>query len=148
MDYADAEHLAWQIPVEIGQLGNPRTQPQTVILGKIPATLRFEGCIAAIKANLGDVGYYHVRYDEAALRKLTGSYSLLNPADRASLLTDQWSLMQAGDARIGAYLDLTRHLSREHELVVWTEVANVLHRIDAFERGSSATNADSASRDS
>lgn len=137
MDYGDAEKLSWQIPVSIGQLGSRRTAPQTVVLGNVPAMLRFEGCIAAIKANLGDVGYYHVRYDEAALRKLTGNYSLLNPADRANLLTDQWSLMQAGDAGIGTYLDLTRHLSREQELVVWTEVADALRRIDAFERGAS-----------
>ena len=136
MNYPDAEKLSWQIPINIGQIGEPQSNAQTIVLGLKPATLRFAGCRRPLKANLGDTGYYHVQYDETNRKKLAASYASLTPADRVSLLTDQWSLAQAADADIGTYLDLTRQLSSENELVVWTDVLDVLRKIDALERGS------------
>ncbi len=136
VDYPHAEALTWQIPVTLGEIGATPSEAKTVVLGKSPETLRFPGCGKAIKANLGDNGYYHVQYDEADRKRLASSYAELAPADRVNLLTDQWSLARSGDSNIGTYLDLTRQLSNETELVVWTDVLDVLRQIDALERGS------------
>ena len=137
IDYPDAEQLTWQIPVTVGQVGGTSSASQTVVLGRSPDTLHFAGCGRAAKANLGDTGYYYVEYDETTRSKLVAGYANLAASDRVSLLSDQWSLVKAGDAGISAYLDLTRRLSSEREFVVWADVLDVLRQIDAMERGAS-----------
>ncbi len=57
MNYPDAEKLSWQIPINIGQIGEPQNNAQTIVLGLKPATLHFAGCRRPLKANLGDTGY-------------------------------------------------------------------------------------------
>ena len=133
MDYPDAEKLTWQIPVTIGAVG--AKDVRTVVLGGSPAMLRFAGCGRAIKANLGDTGYYRVKYDDVDGKRLVAGYAGLEAADRVNLMSDQWALAQAGYAGIGEYLDLTLRLSNENELVVWTDVLDVLRQIDGLERG-------------
>lgn len=98
--------------------------------------LRFAGCGRTIKANLGDTGYYRVKYDDADGQRLAAGYAALTAADRVNLISDQWALAQTGDASIGSYLDLTQQLANENELVVWTDVLDVLRQIDGLERGS------------
>lgn len=136
IDYPDAEKLLWRIPVVIGPVGESAVTPATVVVDADPATLRFAGCELPVKANLGDAGYYHVRYDEADRQKLVTSFISLTAADRVDLLADQWALVEAGDAGIGTYLDLTRKLSYENGYAVWAGVLDVLHQIDGLERGS------------
>jgi aminopeptidase N len=133
MDYPDAEKLTWQIPVTIGAVG--AKDVQTVVLGGSPARLRFAGCGRAIKANLADTGYYRVKYDDADGERLAAGYAGLAAADRVNLISDQWALAQAGDASVGSYLDLTSQLGNEDELVVWTDVLEMLRQIDGLERG-------------
>jgi len=137
IDYPDAKKLIWQIPVTVGQIGGASSVAQTVVLGRDAVTLRFAGCGRPVKANFGDTGYYRVEYDQTSRSKLVEGYANLQPSDRVSLLGDQWSLVQAGDADISTYLDLTRRLSTESEFVVWTDVIDVLRQIDAMERGAS-----------
>ena len=136
IDYPEAGKLLWQIPVVIGPVGKSPARPVTLVLGADPTTSRFAGCVLPVKANLGDTGYYHVRYDNANRQKLKMNFASLAPADRVNLLADQWALVQSGDAGIGTWLDLTRQLSHERSYTVWASVLDVLHQIDALERGS------------
>ncbi len=132
----EAVKLTWQVPVVMATVGGASAAPaHTVIVGSSPATLRFPGCTQPVKANLGDVGYYHTAYNESNLKALTASYRRLTPADRVNLLGDQWALVQTGQTDVRTYLNLTRELSEETELVVWTDVLQVLREIDALERG-------------
>jgi aminopeptidase N len=136
VDYPEAEKLLWQIPVVIGPVGKPGAKSETVVVDATPARLHFAGCALPVKANLGDTGYYHVRYDEANRQKLVLSLASLASADRVDLFTDQWALAESGNVSIGAYLDLTRELGNENSYAVWASVLDVLRQIDALERDS------------
>ena len=129
--------LAWQIPVTVG---GPGVASQTVLLGSSPATLRFAGCGAALKADLGEAGYYRTRYDAAGLSALERAFPGLAAADRANLLGDQFALFKAGLAPLADYLDVVATLSdgRERSVAVWEDTISHLERLDGLERGSAS----------
>jgi ERAP1-like C-terminal domain len=95
-------------------------------------------CSRPVIANFGDSGYYRVQYEDAGLRALGASYKQLAPEDRVSLLADSWAMVQAGRADVRTYLDLTKHLTGETDLAVWTRVIDTLRQFDDLERGSPA----------
>jgi aminopeptidase N len=128
-----ATKLTWQVPVAIGTVGG--AAPRTLLIGDKPQSVSFAGCGAPVQANFGDVGYYRVHYDEAGLKALAASYPSLPAANRATLTADQWAMVQAGRSDIAGYLDLTRHLGGETELVVWNNVIGALRQIDDLTRG-------------
>jgi aminopeptidase N len=129
-----AHKLTWQIPVALGQIGGEA--PQKLLLGATQQTVKFAGCDRPVKANIGDVGYYRVEYDPAGLKALSAAYKQMTPADRVNLLSDVWAMAEAGRDTPDRFLELTKQLDGETELVVWTEVLKSLREIDALERGS------------
>lgn len=128
-----AAKLTWQVPVSIGPVGEA---PQSVLLGNSPLTVKFAGCGKPVKANVGDVGYYRVQYDATNLKALAAAYKQMDPADRVNLLGDVWAMAEAGRDTPDRFLDLTKQLNGETELVVWTQVLGSLREIDDLERGS------------
>jgi aminopeptidase N len=129
-----AESLTWQIPLAIGQIGG--APAQSLLLGAEPRSLAFPGCGQPIKANIGDVGYYRARYDDADLKLLTDSYARMPAADRVNLIGDVWAMAEAGRGDMARFLDLTGRLDGETELAVWSQVIGDLRQIDQLERGS------------
>jgi aminopeptidase N len=129
----NAAKLTWQVPVQIGEVGGH--VPRTVLVGDKPETVSFPGCDKPVQANYGDVGYYRVEYDDAALKALIAGYKSLPPANRAALVADQRAMMEAGRADAASYLDLTKGLGGENERVVWGSVIGALGLIDRLERG-------------
>jgi len=127
-----AAKLSWQVPVSIGLVGDA---PQSVLLTAQPATVKFAGCGKPVKANMGDVGYYRVAYDAANLKALSDSYKQMTAADRVNLLGDLWAMVEAGRETPDKFLELTKQLTGETELVVWTQVLGSLRDIDDLERG-------------
>ena len=130
----DAAKLSWHVPVSIGVIGGE--PPRTILVGDKPETLGFADCSKPVQANFGDVGYYRVEYEPAALKALAALYTALPAANRATLITDQWALVEAGRAEPASYLELTKQLGGETELVVWESVLEALHQIDDLLRSS------------
>jgi aminopeptidase N len=131
--YPSPPKQVWQVPVRIGTLDGP--PPVWRLVGGNPETVDFDGCDRPIKANVGDIGYYRVQYDDAALKRLLAAYPQLAPADRVNLLSDSWALAEANRAGPQTFLDLTKQLSGETDLAVWTRALATLSRIDDLERG-------------
>ncbi|MDB5396631.1 MAG: Peptidase rane alanine aminopeptidase, partial [Rhodospirillales bacterium] len=129
-----AHKYTWQIPVALGRIGDDAQQ--RLLLGDKPQTAKFAGCGKPVKANMGDVGYYRVQYDEAGLKALTAAYKQMAPADRVNLLGDVWAMAEAGRSTPDKFLGLTKQLNGETELVVWSQVLESLREIDDMERGS------------
>ncbi len=130
----DAPKLSWQVPVQIGAIGGH--DPKTVLLGAdAPQIVRLPDCAKPIQANFGDVGYFRVEYDDAALKALSDAYKSMPPANRLVLLADQWALVEAGKAAPASWLDLTKSLSDESEYTAWKQVIASLRRIDEIEQG-------------
>jgi aminopeptidase N len=129
----DAAKQSWQVPVQIGAVGGH--VPRTVLVGDQPETVRLPDCSKPIQANFGDVGYFRVQYDDAALKALVAAYKTLPAANRVTLLADQWALVEAGRAEPGSWLDLTKAIGGETEYAVWTQVLTALREVDDVEHG-------------
>ncbi|MBB2188855.1 M1 family metallopeptidase [Gluconacetobacter azotocaptans] len=126
----------WNIPVTVG--GPNMTAQRVILRPDTPATLTFSGCNQALKANLGENGYYRTAYDATSLAALGTAFSHLDATDRANLLGDQFALFQAGQAPLAAYLDLVAGLSdqKETSIAVWQDTIAHLRQLDTMERGS------------
>ncbi len=86
---------------------------------------------APVFANGDGRGYYRTEYDQALRDKLTQLLeSGLNPAERVSLLGDEWALVHVGRISISHYLDLASHLKGERQRRVWEEVLTSLEYIN------------------
>ncbi len=134
----DAKPLAWTIPVTVGPTpGAAKQAAQTVLLGSSGATLRFAGCGQALKANLGENGYYRSIYDAASFVPLVRRFARFGAADRANLLGDQYALSEAGDAPLSSYLDLVDRLGTDGEasVAVWDDTIGHLEALDLLLRG-------------
>lgn len=129
----------WQVPVRVGQVG--ATSSKIAVVGATPTVVELDGCDAAVKANFGDIGYYRTQYHGDALKRINAAYCSLEAPDRVNLLTDSWALVQAStdqaalQENLKTYLELTRGLSGETELVVWTSVLDTFRQIDGLARG-------------
>jgi len=93
-----AKPQRWQVPVRFGL---PDGAGATVLLdGETEITAG--RCGDAVKLNLGDVGYYRVRYDAAMQGALARRLASMAPADRVNLLADAWALTEASSTRAAA----------------------------------------------
>ena len=77
---------------------------------------------APIYPNADGHGYYRSEYEQS-LRDQLGKQleSGLHPAERISMLGDEWALMRVGRISIGKYLDLVTTLKGERLRQVWKE---------------------------
>ena len=130
--YADALKLKWRIPVRLALAGRPA---QAVLVGPDGAKARLQGCGAVI-ANAGDVGYYRVVYDAAAMAAVTQAFPTLPAADKGVLLGDQWALVTAGKTGPAGWLGLVRQLPPDSDLAVWEPVIDRLETLDLLMRDS------------
>ena len=85
----------------------------------------------SIVANADGRGYYRVEYDQTLRDELTKQIeSGLKPAERISLLGDEWALMNVGRLSISNYLDAVAKLKSERMRQVWRPVVANLEYID------------------
>jgi aminopeptidase N len=92
----------WPVPMLFG----PPQGAGTTILLDGTAEIAAGRCGDAIKLNLGDVGYYRVRYDTAMRNALARGLPGMTPADRINLLNDAWAMVDC--ARSAACLFCAR----------------------------------------
>jgi aminopeptidase N/puromycin-sensitive aminopeptidase len=82
-------------------------------------------------ANAEGKGYYRSAYtDEDYAQLVSHVESDLNPAERISVLGDEWALAQASKASISSYLDLVSAVSHDTSAGVIGSAMSSLHSID------------------
>ncbi len=83
-------------------------------------------------ANSQGKGYYRSKYSDETYKQLIDHFeSDLKPAERISVLGDEWALTQAAQATIGNYLDLVAAVSNDASAGVIGSVITSLSSIDA-----------------
>ncbi len=127
--------LRWQIPVVHGPAGAPHHAIITLLKDQAQTAASVEPD-AAIKANLGDVGYYRVAYDTTLMQRLRKAIPYLAEADRLNALNDAWAMVQAGRSPVNDYLELASSLNEERSPTVIAQIAGVLATLDEMQRGS------------
>jgi aminopeptidase N len=126
-----AAALRWPVPVTLGPV--PDGPPRSLLLD---GTTKLDGgrCGVPIKLNLGDVGYYRVSYDASTRAALLGQFAALKPVDQVNLLDDLWAQVEADQLAPTDVLDLLARLPATSHQAVWSDVLQILSRIDFLER--------------
>ena len=119
--------LTWAIPVTVG---GPGVAAQKVLLTGEPSSLVFNGQCGALKANLGEDGYYRTQYDAVQFARLVKAFTQLSPTDRTNLLGDQFALFVANRAPVADYLSLLTQLGGEQSVAVWSDTLSHIGRLD------------------
>ena len=92
-----------------------------------------ESCGPWVFANAGGRGYYRTVYAGDALKAISRDVqSALTPAERLSLVSDEWALVRAGRHTVDNYLDLAAGFGRESVPEVLNVVTARLDFIDAY----------------
>jgi aminopeptidase N len=121
----------WQVPVRFGL---PDGTGAIVLLDG-EAEIAAGRCGDAVKLNLGDVGYYRVRYDAAMQGALARRLPSMAPADRVNLLADAWALTEANRNPPSAYFELADQLAGDDHRSVVDQVIRTLTRVYRLQRG-------------
>ena len=113
----------WDVPVSWVCSNTNTTELQWLLRDQASTELSCPPAADWIKLNVGQFGYYRVNYpgeDWAALANtLVEDPHSLPPMDRASLLSDAFSLAEAGMLGYEIPLSITAYLSQESHLVPW-----------------------------
>ncbi|OUI87317.1 M1 family metallopeptidase [Acetobacter tropicalis] len=125
----------WNIPVVAGAPGLP---VHKLVLGKAPQTFSVAGCNVPVKMNLGESGYYRVRYEPSAFEALLKIISTFSAVDKANLLGDQFALFRSGQAQLSSYLTLADHIleANESNIAVIQEIIGKFDVLDDYLKGS------------
>ena len=82
-----------------------------------------KGATTTIFADANGHGYYRTEYEPSLREQLTKRLEDgLDPAERISILGDEWALMRVGRLSISNYLDVVAQLKQERQRKVWTSV--------------------------
>ena len=116
----------WQMPICIKAPGE--STPVCDVLGDVSHTFTVPGaCAPWVFANAGAHGYYRTAYSSDVLRAMAPRVETdLTPAERLSLVDDEWALVRAGRHSAADYLTLAAGHGREHSSGVLDEVAHGL----------------------
>jgi aminopeptidase N len=120
----------WTVPVCLKDLAHDSGEPACFVLqekGQQPKVF----LIGSAFANANGHGYYRTEYEQKLRDALTKDLQTkLTPADRISMLSDEWALMRVGRISISNYLDLVSQLKGERLRPVWKEVLDNIAYID------------------
>ena len=120
----------WQIPVCFKTPGSPSS---CVVMTEAAQTFTVgETCSPWVFANAGGRGYYRTVYSGEALKALARDVQSLTPAERLSLVSDEWALVRAGRHTVDNYLDLASGFGREPMAQVLGVVTARLGFIDSY----------------
>jgi aminopeptidase N len=121
----------WQIPV---CLKSPGTASSCVVMTETTQTFPLgETCAPWVFANAGGRGYYRTVYSGDALKAISRDVQAsLTPAERLSLVSDEWAVVRAGRHTVDNYLDLASGFGRESIAQVLNVVTARLGFIDSY----------------
>jgi aminopeptidase N len=127
---------AWKIPLTLASANDLGAVQSVLLEGSKDTVWLSLPPGAAVKANVGNRGFYRVAYAPALAAALAAKLPILPEEDRVNLVSDAWALVEAGRGEVANYLDLVARLNRgETSLAVWEQVQEALARLQAMERG-------------
>jgi aminopeptidase N len=113
---------AWTFPACLKPL--PGSPAQCQVVDRAQQAMTLKGCAANVFANPDARGYYFSEYTPEALRALARTArTALTPAERLSLLGDEWWMVRAGRHDVGVYLDLGGALATDDTPAVIEAIA-------------------------
>ncbi|WP_315805405.1 M1 family metallopeptidase [Bradyrhizobium sp. SZCCHNS3002] len=131
LDVESRKPLVWHVPVIVASVRGDK--PATSIITSSLESMQADVAgTLPIKINYGQGAYYRSKYSGESFQQLAGAFDQLAPGDQLGLLYDVWSLGEAGESPIAAYLDLTRQIKVDAHTVIWSQVIETLLSIDGL----------------
>ncbi|MET3106267.1 aminopeptidase N [Oxalobacteraceae bacterium GrIS 2.11] len=133
-DHMNKKSLSWHVPVTAQVIG--ATEPAQVLVSGGKATMHLTGC-GPLVVNAGQTGYFRTLYAPKQFSALADHFAELAPIDQLGLLSDSWSLGQAGLQPMSDALNLAVATPLNSDPQVWSNVTalysgiNHLYRNDA-----------------
>lgn len=128
-----AEPLLWAIPIALGPAAAP-LDAQVVLLKESQLPARPIDAGLALKANIGDAGYYRVWYDDALFKRLRKATPLMATADRLNLLNDAWAMALAGRSPVARTFDLIEVLREDTSYPIARRILDICWTIHGLQR--------------
>ncbi|PYR17556.1 MAG: peptidase [Acidobacteria bacterium] len=122
----------WQVPICIKAAG--RSAPACEVLSDTSRTITLDGpCVPWVFANAGAHGYYRTAHSSDILRAIAPRVTAeLTPAERLSLIGDEWALVRAGRHSMADYLTLVAGYGREQSSGVLEEATTRLRFVHDY----------------
>jgi aminopeptidase N len=131
LDADSRKPLVWHVPVIAASVLGSKAPASIITSGLDPLQVEVAGALP-VKINYGQGAYYRSKYSDESFHQLAGAFDRLTPGDQLGLLYDIWSLGEAGDIPISAYLDLSRQTKDDAQTVVWSQVIETFLSIDGL----------------
>ena len=132
LDEPARENRMWNVPVQVGTVGG---KAYYTLLSGPSTTLTQPGCDTALVVDPHSVGYFRVQYDAASFDALSVQAARLPDATRFKLLSDTWSMVQAGRLGLASYAKLLSGYGDEPRLAVWEAILSNLGTLDRLAQG-------------
>ncbi len=120
----------WMVPLVLRIADQQGLREQRVLLTEDSQKFELQrpggGQLSWILANVGATGFYRVQYDEVYWGRLVAEMPSFSPAERMSLISDQWALVRSGRGSTAAFLALLEKQNKEEDHVVLDEVVSRL----------------------
>jgi puromycin-sensitive aminopeptidase len=122
----------WMIPMVVRFCDNDGVKEQRILFSSDRAEIPLEtnGQPRWCVANAASAGFYRCHYDDRLLAALGASASQLAPAERMTLLSDQWALVRANVTSVGAFLNLVASMADDADHFVLDEISGRLATIE------------------
>ena len=134
LNQANPAPLLWAIPIVLGPAGTRDRATVTLLKDvRLPAMPIEPGLVP--KANIGDVGYYRVWYDDTLFTRLSKAAPTMVTADRLNLINDAWAMALAGRAPVSRYLDLVSTVADDPAYAILDQIVRTFGFIDSLQRG-------------
>eukprot|EP00731_Ephydatia_muelleri_P032135 Em0023g642a len=115
-------NYVWMIPFKYTT--SPSGNIASTLINKTATTIALDSSQTWIKANVQQMGFYRVNYDQDNWQNLTAylkgkDWTLLSALDRAGLIDDAFALSSAGHVDTTVAFNLSTYLLQETEYVPW-----------------------------
>ncbi|MNS60321.1 Aminopeptidase N [compost metagenome] len=130
-DGTPATDAPWPVPVVYTAGG----RPATVLFDKARQEVPLAAADGPVIVNAGATGYYRVRYEADLFDRQRRGFAKLTDADRTTLLSDTWALVEASGATAADYLSLVDQIDLDVHPTVWEHVLNALSQVRRYQQG-------------
>jgi puromycin-sensitive aminopeptidase len=130
------DDTTWPVPLLVRQQSDAGTREDWIVVEAGGAELPMGDSAALVVANAGGASFVRVFYGEDLRERLEAeALTALSAPERQGLVDDTWAAVVAGDAPVGAFLDLVAGFGDETELPVWQAIVTGLSWCDRFVEG-------------
>jgi aminopeptidase N len=92
-------------------------------------------CSEPLRANVSDIGYYRVAYDDATFETNRRAFATIPDDDKIGMLFDQWALVRVGRAPLATYVALASAMGDNRNEHAWSTIVDGLQSLERATRG-------------